>query len=330
MAPKFGGFVERLHVNFTGQAVTRGQPLMEIYSPDVLAAEQELIAARGLQRAVGASAVPGVPAQAVDLVGAARRRLELWDVSTAQIDEVLQTGRAPRTVTLFAPASGVVTEKSVVRGQAIQTGQTLYTITDLSEVWIDAALREAEASAVRIGSGADVELGATPGRVLKGRVSYIYPTLDSASRTVRARIAVANPGGALKPGMYATVRLYTPSRTALSVPASAVVRTGDRAVVFVAMGRGERMPHEVVPGATAGGYTEIRSGVERGARVVTSAQYLLDSESNLGEVMRGMVGQGGAAPMTDMPGMRIPMATDSAVMGKGADMKGMKMPPERR
>lgn len=330
VAPKFGGFVERLYVDFTGQAVSRGQPLMDVYSPELLAAQQELIAARGLQRAVGESSVPGVPAQSIDLVTATRRRLELWDVSAAQIDEVLRTGQPTRTVTLYSPAAGVVTEKNVVRGQAIQAGQTLYTIADLSEVWIDAALRESEAGAVRVGSGADVELSALPGRAFKGRVSYIYPTLDPASRTVRARITVANQGGVLKPGMYATVRLHTPSRTALSVPTSAVVRTGERAIVFVDMGGGELMPHEVSLGATAGDYTEILSGVDRSARVVTSAQYLLDSESNLADVMRSMVGQGATTNMSDVPGIPLPIGADSGANAKGADMKGMKMPPERR
>ena len=296
VAPRFGGFVEKLYVDFTGQAIRRGEPLMELYSPEVLAAEQELIAARGLAGAVGEGGIPGVPAQATDLVAAARRRLELWAVPPEEIATTLRTGVAPRTVTLRAPASGIVTEKSVVRGQAVAAGQPLYTIVDLSTVWVDAALREPEAGAIRVGSGADVELAGAPGRIVKGRVAWVSPTLDSVSRTVRARITVANADGALKPGMYATVRLRTPVRTALTVPTSAIVRTGERAIVFVDMGKGELMPHEVTLGATAGDLTEIRSGVDRGARVVTSAQYLLDSESNLGEVMRGMMGQGATTP----------------------------------
>ncbi|NUR33907.1 MAG: efflux RND transporter periplasmic adaptor subunit [Gemmatimonadaceae bacterium] len=330
VAPKFGGFVERLYVDFTGQSVRRGEALMDVYSPELLAAQQELLAARGLQRTIGESTIPGVPGQSGDLVAAARRRLELLDVSAPQIDALLRTGVPTRTVTLYSPATGIVTEKNVVRGQAIQAGQMLYTIADLSSVWIDAALRDGEASAVRVGSGADVELSGLPGRILKGQVSYIYPTLDSVSRTVRARIAVANPGGVLKPGMYATVRLYTPSRRALTVPTSAVVRTGARTLVFVDMGDGELMPHEVTLGAGSGDYTEVLSGVVRGARVVTSAQYLLDSESNLAEVMRSMVGQGGATEMNDMAGMPMPVIPDSGANAKPAEMKGMKMPEERR
>ena len=330
VAPKFGGFIERLYVDFTGQPVRRGQALMDIYSPELLAAQQELLSARALQRAVGESAVPGAPVKSVDLVAAARRRLELWDVSAAQIDEVLRTGTPRRTITLYSPASGVVTEKNVVRGQAIVPGQALYSIADLSAVWIEAALPQGDNGAVRVGSAADVELPAMPGHSFKGRVAYVYPTVDSASRSVRARISVANGGGLLKPGMYASITLRTPSRSALTVPTSAVVRTGERTLVFVDMGGGELMPHDVTLGLTAGDYTEVLSGVTASARVVTSAQYLIDSESNLAEVMRSMVGQGGAATMADMPGMALPIGPDSGAAAKGASMKGMKMPPERR
>jgi Cu(I)/Ag(I) efflux system membrane fusion protein len=325
VAPKFGGFVERLYVDFTGQPVRRGQPLLEIYSPELVAAEQELLVAARLQRTVGESSVPGVPAPSTDLVAAARERLRLWDVSPAQIDEVLRTGRVRRTVTLFSPASGVVAEKPVVRGQAVQAGQTLYTIADLSRVWIEAELREADAGTVREGSPATVELTAFPGRPLAGTVSYVQPTLQAQARTLRARIVLPNPDGRIKPGMYATVRLSAPERTALTVPASALVRTGERTLVFVDLGGGRLQPQEVEIGRAAGDYAEVLSGLGPGQRVVTSAQYLLDSESNLGEVMRSMIGQTGSG---GMGGMRTGAPADTAM--KGADMRGMKMPPERR
>lgn len=317
VAPKFGGFVERLHVDFTGQPVRRGQPLLEVYSPELVAAQEELLVARRLERTMDESTVPGVPAGSSNLLAAARRRLRLWDISDAQIDEILRTGEVRRTLTLHAPASGVVVEKNVVDGQAIQAGQTLYTIADLSEVWIDAELREADAGSVREGSGATIELAAFPGRPFKGRVEYVYPTLQEASRTLRARVAVANSEGRLKPGMYATVRITTPTRRALTVPTSAVIRTGERSMVFVDMGGGSLMPHEVETGRTGDEYVEILSGVEPGQRVVTSAQFLLDSESNLAEVMKAMMGQMGAGG-----------SPRSGQMGdmKGMDMPGMQMP----
>lgn len=320
VAPKFSGFVERLYVDFTGRAVRRGDPLLEIYSPELVAAQQELLVAARLQQTVGESSVPGVPAPSTDLVAAARQRLRLWDVPEAQIREVLRTGRVRRTVTLYSPASGVVVEKPVVRGQAVQAGQTLYIIADLSQVWVEAELREADAGTVREGSPATVELAAFPGRPLAGVVSYLQPTLQAEARTLRARVVLPNPEGRLRPGMYATVRLSAPSRTALTVPASALVRTGERTLVFVDLGGGRIAAQEVETGRVTGEYAEVLSGVEPGQRVVTSAQFLLDSESNLAETMRSMIGTTGSGDMGGMEGME----------DRGADMKGMPMPPERR
>lgn len=303
VVPRFAGFVERLFVDKTGQRVGRGQALMEVYSPELLAAQQELLVAADLEKSIGQSAVPGVPAVPANLVAAARRRLEFAGISQAQIDEVMRTGQPRRALTLYAPESGVVLEKNVVRGQAINPGQMLYTIADLRVVWIEVALREGDAATVREGSGADAVFEALPGQPYKGRVTYIYPMLDSVARTVRARVEVANTAGRLKPGMYATVTLTTPSRTVLAVPTNALVRTGERTLVFVEMGAGELMPHTVQVGRTAGEFTEVLSGVERGHRVVTSAQFLLDSESNLAEVMRSLMGQMGAQDMGSMKGM---------------------------
>lgn len=305
VAPKFSGYIERLFVNFSGQPVRRGQPLATVFSPDLLAAQQELLVAYRLSRTISGSAVPGIPGPSSDMVGAARQRLRLWDVSDAQINAVLSSGRVNRTVTLFSPASGIVLEKKVVQGQAITAGEELYTIADLSDVWVDAQLREADAGIVAPGTAATLEFTSFPGRPFSGRVTYIYPVLGEATRTVRARITVQNSGRLLKPGMYATVRLNTATRSALSVPRSAVVQTGQRALVFVDMGEGKLMPHTVTLGRTGTDYVEILDGVERGDRVVTSAQFLIDSESNLGDVMKGMEGMGGspARGTTNTPGI---------------------------
>ncbi len=329
VTPRFGGYVERLYVDETGRQVRRGQPLMDVYSPELVAAEQELLVAAKLQHSIGASSVPGVPSASTDIVAAARRRFALWDISEAQVDEILRTGQVRRTLTLHAPASGVVLEKKVVQGQAIQPGEMLYRIANLSDVWIDVALREQDAGAIRVGSSAAVELASYPGRPIQGRVAYVYPTLDQAARTVRARVEIPNPIGRFKPGMYATVTLTTESsQRALTVPTSAVLNTGERTLVFMDMGGGSLMPMDVVTGRTAGAYTEILSGLELGQRVVTSAQYLLDSESNLAEVMKSMIGQMNTSDMNktgdmkDMPGMN-----DKGADMKGMDMPGMKIPP---
>lgn len=286
---KFSGFVEQLHVDFTGQPVRRGQPLLEIYSPELVAAQEELLVAARLERTMDETAVPGVPIGSSNLLAAATRRLRLWDISDAQIQQILAKGEVQRTLTIHAPSSGIVIEKNVVVGQAVQMGHTLYTIVDLSVVWVEAELRENEAGSVREGTRATLEFAAFPGRPYTGRVQYVYPTVQEASRTIKARVAVENPGARMKPGMYATVRFTTPSRAVLSVPAAAIIRTGERAVVFVDMGDGRLMPHEIETGSVGDEFVEVLTGLEPGQRVVTSAQFLLDSESNLGEVMKAMM-----------------------------------------
>jgi membrane fusion protein, copper/silver efflux system len=302
IAPKFGGYVDRLYVNSTGQQVRRGQPVLDIYSPELVAAQQELLLAGQLDRSIGRSSVPGVTAGGTNLVDASRRRLQQWDISNAQIDQILSTGRVRRTLTLYAPVSGIVVDKKVLQGEAVTPGEELYTIADLSDVWVDAELREVDAASVRVGSAAKIAFTGLPGHDYTARIAYVYPTLQPEARTIKARIVVPNSDGMLKPGMYATVRLSTPSRSALTVPSSAILQTGDRNIVFVGMGNGEStrrlMPHDVVLGSVAGDYTEIISGLEPGQRVVTSAQFLLDSESNLGEVMKSMISTMGAGDKT--------------------------------
>lgn len=325
VAPKFSGYVEQLYANFVGQYVRRGQALAAVFSPDLIAAEQELIVSSRLSRTIGSSAVPGVPGSTTDLLNAGKERLRLWDVSDAQIAEVLRTGKATRTVPLLATASGVILDKKVVLGQAIQAGEGVYTIADLSDVWVDAQLREEDAGRVGIGAIAVLQFTSDPGRPYTGKVTYVYPTLAEQARTVKARVAVPNPSMRLKPGMYATVTITTSASSALTVPRSAVIQTGERALVFVDNGGRNLQAQPVHLGRSGSDYVEVLSGLTSGQRVVTSAQFLLDSESNLGEVMKSMIGQGvGNAEM------RGPSTND--VNAKGADMRGMPgmtSPPKR-
>lgn len=321
VAPKFAGVIERLYADFLGQPVRAGQPLVEIFSPELVAAQEELLLAARVDANLGSSSVPGVPSRDTDLAQLARRRLQLWDISNTQIDQLVQTGRVRRTLTLYAPVSGVVIEKPVLRGQAVESGQMLYKIADLSEVWIEAELRESDAGLVTEGASADVELTAFPGDLRSGRVEYIYPVVEGDARTLKARIAIPNSDRALKPGMFATVTLTSPSRSALSVPSSAVVQTGLRSLVFVDLGAGSIIPQEIHTGRVSGEYTEVISGVEPGQRVVTSAQYLLDSESNMAEVMRSMIGMGAEG---DMGGMDMPAGDMGGMQMDGADMRGME------
>jgi Cu(I)/Ag(I) efflux system membrane fusion protein len=305
VAPKIGGWVERLHVDFTGKPVSRGESLLEIYSPELVSAQEELLLAARLEQHVSPSGVEGVARGGRELFESAKRRLRYWDISDAQIAELLRTGRVHKTLTLYAPASGIVLEKNVFEGQAIQPGEALFRIADLSEVWVEAEVFEADLALVHEGMAAMVTFAGLPGLTYAGRVEYVYPTLEESSRTMRARIALPNPGGRIKPGMYATVTLERSLGEVLSIPRPAVLRTGERAVAFVDMGQGRLMPHELTLGLEGDDHVEVLAGVESGMRVVTSAQYLIDSESNLAEVMRSMMAQMSAADVGrhEMPGM---------------------------
>lgn len=320
VAARVNGFVEKLHVNVTGQPVRRGQPMFELYAPELLAAQQELLLVIDLQRNMRNTTTPGMPASSTDMVAAARRRLLLWDIDEQQIDKVIQSREVRRTLSIIAPASGIVTERNVVQGQAVSVGQMLFTITDLSRVWVEVELRGADAVVVRVGTRAEIAIDGLDTPALNGRVEYVYPTVNTDTRTTRARVALANGAGQLRPGMYATVQLSIPSRTVLTVPNSAVVHTGTRTLVFVDMGGGTLAPQEITPGMVASEFTEVLRGLEPGQRVVTSAQFLLDSESNLSEIMKSMIGMGGSAK--NMGGMDMGGADTG-----GADMGGMKMSP---
>ncbi|HUF71128.1 MAG TPA: efflux RND transporter periplasmic adaptor subunit [Longimicrobiales bacterium] len=305
VAPKFGGWVEKLHVDFTGQPVRQGQPLLDIYSPELVTAQEELLLAARLADSVGTSAVANVAGDARDLVESARRRLRYWDITDEQIRSLVETGEVRKTLTLYSPVSGIVMEKQVFAGQAFQPGKDLYKIADLSEVWISAEVFEADVPLVREGMPAEITIPAFPGRVLRGRIAYVYPTLEDRTRSMRARITLANPGALLKPGMYATVNLLASLGDALTVPVTAVLHSGERAIAFVDMGDGAIMPHELRLGARGREYIQVLEGLVPGQRVVTSAQFLLDSESNLAEVMKAMVTQMNTSDMgsMDMGGM---------------------------
>ena len=291
IAPRFAGFVERLHVDFTGQPVRRGQPLLEIYSPELVAAQEELLSALRMERQLRESAAPAVVERTAVLVEAARRRLLLWDVSPAQVRAIEQSGRVRRTLTLHAPSGGFVTEKMVQSGQAVEMGMPLYRLADLSTVWVEADVYEQDLRFVRTGEAAEVEIAAYPGEPLRGRVAYVYPEVRADTRTTRVRVELPNPGGRIKPGMYATVRIQAPvSERAVTVPRDAVMHSGSHAMVFVEEAPGVYRAREVKVGQEDGGRTQILSGLIAGERVVSRANFLLDSESRLGEGMGAMPG----------------------------------------
>jgi Cu(I)/Ag(I) efflux system membrane fusion protein len=268
--PKFEGVVEALHVSFTGQPVRRGEPLLAIYSPDVLATQQELILAGRNRTDFGAQ-----------LTAAARRRLLLWDMSSGDIAQVARTGQPIRAITLRSPAGGVVLKKNVTLGARVMPEDTLYEVADLSTVWVLADVYESELASLRVGNAAQVTLTSDPGRVYTGRVTFVSPVLNEATRTAQVRIEIENPAGALKPEMYANVLLQRPAAQVLVVPDSAVLKTGTRSVLFVARGNGQFEPRQVETGMEAADFIEIRRGVTAGETVVVDANFLIDSESRL-------------------------------------------------
>jgi RND family efflux transporter MFP subunit len=288
---KIEGWIERFHINQTGQKVKKGQPLMEIYSPELVAAQQEYLLALENSRRLGHSPFPEIGAGADRLLNAARTRLQNWDISNRQIEELERTGQVRRTMTLHSPYGGVVTEKPVTEGMRIMPGMELLQISDLSRVWVNADIYEFELPWVKVGLSATVELPFAVDARLEGKITYIYPYLSGETRTARARIEFPNPGLELKPGMYANVRIAAqPVKDTLAVPASAVLRSGRQQTVFVALGEGRFEPRVVTTGVSDdAGFIQVLSGVRLGERVVTSAQFMFDSESRLQEAIQKMM-----------------------------------------
>jgi membrane fusion protein, copper/silver efflux system len=301
---RIGGFIERLHVNFTGQAVRRGQPLLEIYSPELVAAQEELLSAIRLERQLAQSAAPGVAERSGGLVDAARRRLLLWDISPAQVRRLEETGEVRRTMTLHAPFTGFVVERDVQVGQAVQAGQSLFRLADLAQVWVEADLYERDLRHARLGEPVALEIDAFPGTRLTGTISYVYPQVRTDTRTGRIRVQLPNRDGLIKPGMFATVYLDTPGADrAVLVPRDAVMRTGTRDIIFVEQSPGIYETREVRVGATTNGHVQILAGLLASERVVARANFILDAESRLMETMMGQPGMPGMDMDMDMPGM---------------------------
>jgi RND family efflux transporter MFP subunit len=297
---KIDGWIEKLYTNFTGRLVTKGQPLLEIYSPDLVASQREYLLARAGAERMKESPYADAREMSSGLVKAARTRLKLFDVPESFIEELERTGKVRRTVTLDAPVSGYVTGKEIFEGTRVSPGMDLLTVTDLSHVWIDADLYEYEAQSVRVGQAAVLDTVADPGTKMKGRVAYIYPTISPETRTLKVRFDFPNPGLRLKPQMYANVSLDLHSVTGVVIPDSALIETGVRVIAFVDAGDGSFEPREVKVGVRGNGKAQILSGVKAGEKVVVGANFLLDSESKLRAALTKMTG-GESAPSKPQP-----------------------------
>lgn len=277
---KVTGFVERIYVDFVGKKVKKGDPLFSVYSPDLLSAQEEfLLALRTKAKLAKTGAAVSDDGDA--LVAASRRRLSLWDVPESEIERIASSGEPVKTLTLYSPVSGVVTKKDVVEGMKLDAGAMPYEIVDLSSVWVLADVYESDLRLVKEGMGASLKLNAFPNREFKGRVVFIDPLLDPATRTVKVRLTFANPTGELRPAMYGEVLLFGEAHEALRIPPDAVIDSGTQSVVFVAVGEGKFQPRTVKLGGNDGTHVEVLSGLSLGERIVTRANFLIDSESRL-------------------------------------------------
>ncbi|MFV1986889.1 MAG: efflux RND transporter periplasmic adaptor subunit [Gemmatimonadota bacterium] len=291
VTPKIDGFVEQLFVATTGEFVRRGQRLLSIYSPLLVAAQEELLTARRLATRIDPSAGEAYR-NSQAMLDAARRRLIYWDITEEQIQRLEETGEVTKTLTLVAPVSGIVLEKDVFEGQRTMPGMRLYRIADLSTIWVEGEVFEQDLQFVQTGAQAHIELAAYPGEHIMGTVTFVYPTVEIESRTNRIRITVPNPDLRLKPGMYVTVFFDVEAiRDGIAVPLEAVIVTGVRDLVFVRDDEGMLAPREVVLGNRAGDQVQILDGLTEGEMIVASANFLIDAESRLagsGGAMAGM------------------------------------------
>jgi RND family efflux transporter MFP subunit len=288
---KTAGWIEMLHVNATGERVRKGQPLLDFYSPELLATQEEYLLAVRARAELGAGGLPEVVRSADELVESARRRLRLFDLTEEQIRELESRGTASRTVTLYAPISGHVLQRNVTHGQKIDPDTTLLDIADLSRVWVLGSIYEYELPFVRLGQEATITLSYLAGRVYRGRVGLIYPVLEEGTRTAQVRIEFDNPGFELKPGMYTDVAIRGDLGARLSVPESAVLSSGTRNIVFVAGDEGAFEPREVRIGLRLPDALEILDGLREGESVVTSGTFFVDSESKLQAAMEAATSQ---------------------------------------
>jgi Cu(I)/Ag(I) efflux system membrane fusion protein len=288
VSPKIGGWIEDLYVDFTGRFVRQGEPLLTIYSPELVATQEEYLLALRAKRDLKKSPFPEVAGSGDSLADSAKRRLKLWDITDEQIKALEESGQSKKTLTLYSPFSGFVLEKTASKGMNVMPGMALFKLADLSVVWLIADIYEYELPFVRVGQQAAVQLSYLPGETFTGKAIYIYPALDPNTRTAKVRFEFSNAQGRLKPEMFANVEIKIRLGQKLTVPEGAVIDTGIRQMVIIDKGSGYFEPREVKVGAKVEDYYEVTKGLKAGERVVTSANFLIDSESKLKEAMAGV------------------------------------------
>ena len=288
---KISGWIEKLFVDYTGKSVKRNQPLLEIYSPELVTTQEEYLLALKNYEAVKNSSLQSIKDGAESLLKSTRKRLEYWDIPSSEIDMLTKTGKVKKNMTMYSRASGIVVHKNVVEGGHIKEGMNLYQIADLSSVWVQASIYDNELPWIKEGQLVEMELSYLPGKKYKGKVTFIYPYLNAKARDVRVRMEFPNPKLKLKPGMYVNISIKTdPLQNILVIPTESIVRSGIRNIVFIARGKGRFEPRQISIGEEGdNGMVRVITGLLDGESIVTSAQFMLDSESRLQEAIQKML-----------------------------------------
>ena len=328
---RFAGWLRKVYADATGNFIGKGQPLFTIYSPDLVATEQEYLLAKKNSESLQQSTVNGVASGASSLFSAAKERLLQWDVSPGEIEKLDQGGKAITDLTIYSPVSGYITDKKALPNMYVQPETMLYTVADLSDVWVLAQVFQSDAGKIKPGDIADVTVDAYPGRIFNGRVEYILPQLDMNTRTLPVRLVFPNPGLKLRPGMYTNVRVKLPMGRQLVVLASAAFHSGTRNLVFVYKGEGNIEPREVEFGPQIGDQIVVSKGVKAEEQIVTSANFLIDSEAQLQAAAGAFVppppGAGQAASM-NAPAQEqasVELTTDPSPPHKGSNVVRVKL-----
>lgn len=285
---KIEGWIEKLYIDYTGRYVKKGEPLAEIYSPELFATQQEFINLLRWKK----SQITDSKTQIVEMLSrdtdaiieAARQRLKLWDIKDEQIKKIEESGRPIKTLTLYSPVSGYIIQKTALQGMRIMPGERLFDVADLSSVWVIADIYEYEVPMIRIGQTANIVLSYFPDKKFSSKIDYVYPTLAGETRTARIRFIIPNPGGQLKPQMFTNVEIKINLGTRLAIPEDAVIDTGTRQIVYVDRGEGYFEPREIMTGIRADGMVEVLRGLKSGEKVASSATFLIDSEAKLKNV----------------------------------------------
>ncbi len=328
---RFAGWIRQVYADATGDFIRKGQPLLTIYSPDLVTSEREYLLAKKNAAALQQSSVSGVADGAASLIDASKARLQQWEIPESELKKLDDTGDVITNLTFNSPVSGYIMEKNALPNMYVQPETKLYTVADLSEVWVYAQIFQNDAGKIKPGDRAEVTLDAYPGKVFTGRVDYLLPQLDMATRTLPVRLVFPNPGLKLRPGMYVNVSVKLPMGKQVVVPDAAVFHSGTKNLVFVYSGDGNIEPREILVGTRVGDQIVISKGLKAGEQIVTSANFLIDSEAQLqaaaGAFMPPPPGAGAAASM-NAPAQaqaNLDLTTDPTPPKKGSNTVRVKL-----